>query len=136
MIRAVNPPQAVIPGISHGVVVESGRILFLSGHVPFGPEGVVGGNELTSQLEQAFVNLRATLAAAGATFANVARLTLYVRDYTPSLLPHIREVRDRWINPGCPPASALIGVASLFHPDVLVEVDAIAVLPPENAHPG
>lgn len=59
----------------------------------------------------------------------VARLTIYVRNYDPASLLLIRATRDLWINPERPPASALIGVASLFHPDVLVEVDAIAVLP-------
>ncbi|ENO84589.1 RidA family protein [Thauera linaloolentis] len=46
------------------------------------------------------------------------------------MLPLIRGVRDRYIDVGRPPASALIGVDALFHPDVLVEVDAVAVLPP------
>lgn len=81
------------------------------------------------QLDQVFRNIAATLYAAGVGFESVARLTLYVRDFDASLLPQIREVRDRWINTACPPASALIGVASLFRPDVLVEVDAFAVVP-------
>jgi 2-iminobutanoate/2-iminopropanoate deaminase len=129
MLRAINPPGSSIPGISQAILVERGRLLMLSGHVPFDSDGNVVGTELPAQLDQVFSNLRATLQAASTDFSSVARLTIYVRDYESRMLPVIRSVRDRWINAECPPASALIGVASLFHPDVLVEVDAIAALP-------
>ncbi|MCB8835110.1 RidA family protein, partial [Escherichia coli] len=56
------------------------------------------------------------------------RLTYYIRDFDQAILPEIRGVRDRWVNTECPPASSLIGVAALFHPDVLIEVDAMAVI--------
>lgn len=111
------------------MVVESGRLMLLSGHVPMKNDGTVAGTQLQQQLTQVFENMEATLRAAGAGFEHVARLTLYVRDYQPDVLPVIRTVRDRFVDAQRPPASALIGVASLFHPDVLVEVDAVAVLP-------
>lgn len=129
MLRQINPPGPSIPGISQAVLVESGRPLFLSGHVPFDATGVVPSNDVGVQLEQVFQNLNATLEAAGVGFEAVARLTIYVCDLNPSLLATIRDVRDRWINVERPPASVLIGVASLFRPDVLVEVDAFAVVP-------
>ncbi|AZV93925.1 hypothetical protein CBF45_09480 [Bordetella sp. J329] len=74
---------------------------------------------------------RATLAAAGASSRNLARITIYVCDFQADQLPAIRRARDRFIDPEHPPASALIGVAELFHPDVQVEVDAVAILPPD-----
>ncbi|WP_175774127.1 RidA family protein [Burkholderia anthina] len=129
MLRAINPAGATIPGISQAIRVESGQPLYLSGHVPFDAHGAVVGTDHATQLDQVFRNIAATLDAAGVGFESVARLTLYVRDFDASLLPQIREVRDRWINTACPPASALVGVASLFRPDVLVEVDAFAVVP-------
>ena len=129
MLRPINPPGPTIPGISQAMLIEGGRPLLLSGHVPFDATGNVFGSDLASQLDQVFRNIGATLQAAGVGFDAIARLTIYVRDYEPTLLPTIRTVRDRWINSECPPASALIGVASLFHPDVLVEVDAFAVVP-------
>jgi 2-iminobutanoate/2-iminopropanoate deaminase len=128
-LRAVNPPGPAIPGISQGMIVESGSLMFLSGHTPMKDDGAFAGPGLKSQLEQVFANLEQTLKAAGAGFADVARLTIYVRDYTPEHLPVIREVRDRYVDAARPPASALIGVAALFHPDVLVEIDAIAARP-------
>jgi len=128
-LQAINPPNASIPGISQGVIVNGGRFLFLSGHVPLKNDGAIAGPGLEAQLEQVFENLRATLAVAGADFRSVVRLTIYVRDYRSEQLATIRAVRDRFTDKARPPASALIGVANLFHPDVLVEIDAIAALP-------
>ena len=125
----INPPSANIPGISQGVIVDGGNLLLLSGHVPMRRDGSVVAANLEAQLEQVLENMKETLAAAGGDFRNVARLTIYVRNYQPDQLGVIRTVRDRYIDAACPPASALIGVASLFHPDVLVEIDAIAVVP-------
>ena len=130
MLRHVNPAGAAIPGISSAVVVESGRLVFLSGHVPMDANGAVLPPELERQLEQVFQNLGATLEAAGAAPRHLVRITIYVRDLKADQLPAIRRARDRFIDQQQPPASALIGVAELFHPDALVEVDAVAVLPP------
>jgi enamine deaminase RidA (YjgF/YER057c/UK114 family) len=127
-MRSVNPSGFSIPGISQAIIAEPGQLVFVSGQVPFGRDGQLVSNELQSQLQQVFENLTATLSAAGATFDQVVRLTIYVRDYDPSQLEVIRSVRDRFIQRACPPASALIGVAALFLPGVLVEIDAIAVL--------
>jgi 2-iminobutanoate/2-iminopropanoate deaminase len=129
-LHAVNPPGPSIPGLSQAMIVEGGRLMLLSGHVPIQADGTMAGPGLEAQLVQTFENLAATLAAAGAGFANVARLTIYVRDFSSDQLPTIRAVRDRFLDLDRPaPASALIGVAALFLPDVLVEVDAIAALP-------
>lgn len=128
MLKAVNPPGADIPGISQAMIVESGKLMYLSGHVPFGPGGALAA-DFEGQLDQIFANMKATLAEAGTDFSALARITFFVRDYDASTLDALRRVRDRWVNTANPPASALIGVTALFHPDVLVEVDAVAVLP-------
>lgn len=129
LMRAINPAGATIPNISQAMLVESGKLLFLSGHVPFNEDGTVVGPDLEDQLEQAFRNVATTLRAAGSDFANVARITIYVRDLDPAAdLPVIRAVRDRHIDVARPPASALIGVTALFDDKVRVEIDAIAVV--------
>jgi 2-iminobutanoate/2-iminopropanoate deaminase len=128
-LRAVNPPTSTLPGISQGVIAGDGRLLFLSGQVPIRADGTMVPPEFELQLEQVFRNLEETLRLAGATFKDVVRLTIYVRDYRPELLDVLRAVRNRFINPDCPPASTLVGVAALFHPNVLVEIDGIALLP-------
>lgn len=127
-MRAINPPGPQIPGISQAMLIPGGDLLILSGHIPLGPDGIVG-DDLTTQLEQIFEKMAATLREAGADFSNVARLTIYVRDYHQDMLPTIRAVRDRYVNLECPPASALIGVAALAFPEILVEVEAIAGVP-------
>lgn len=99
MLHAVNPPGANIPGISQGMIVEAGRLMFLSGHMPFSSDGAIAGPALEDQLRQVFANLDQTLKAAGTSFANVVRLTIYVRDYRPEQLPAIRAVRDLFVDP-------------------------------------
>ena len=111
-MRAINPPGPSIPGISQAMLVSGDSLLFLSGHLALGPEGIVG-DDLATQLDQVFKNLRATLQEAGAEFTNVARLTIYVRDYNVEMLPTIREIRDRHA--------------------VLIEVDAIAAIAKQTA---
>jgi enamine deaminase RidA (YjgF/YER057c/UK114 family) len=130
-LHAVNPPGAGIPGVSQAVVVNSGQLMFLSGHVPMDESGSIISGGVEPQLDRVFHNMQATLRQGGAGFKDVVRVTIYVRDYRPEMLPALRRVRDKYIEGGTPaPASALIGVAALFHPDVLVEADAVAVLPP------
>jgi enamine deaminase RidA (YjgF/YER057c/UK114 family) len=130
-LHAVNPPGAGIPGVSQAVVVNSGSLMFLSGHVPMDESGSIIPGGVEAQLDRVFHNMQATLRQGGAGFKDVVRVTIYVRDYRPEMLPALRRVRDKYIADGTPaPASALIGVAALFHPDVLVEADAVAVVPP------
>lgn len=127
-MKAINPEGTLIPGISQAMLAGSGKLLFLSGHVPFLKDGTIVGVGLGEQLHQVFLNISATLTAAGANFSHVARLTIYVRDYDSTELDTIRRIRDAFVQPERPPASALIGVAALFHPEVRVEVDAVAVV--------
>jgi len=128
MMRTIDPPDFSLPGISQGMLVPAGNLLFLSGHVALGPSGIVG-DTIEAQLEQIFKNLTVTLTEAGTDFNNVARLTIYVKDYDPDMLPSIREVRNKYINVESPPASTLIGVANLAFPELLIEVEAVARVP-------
>lgn len=127
-MRVVNPADLSIPNISQAILVESGRLLFLSGHVPLREDGTLAGPSLEDQLDQTFLNIKATLHAAGTDFSSVARMTIYVRGLAKPDLAVIRAVRDRHIDHRRPPASALIGVADLYDPDVRVEIDAVAVV--------
>ena len=129
MLTPVNPiGQSIPPGMSQAMLVNGGTLLFLSGHVPVGPAGIVA-TDVETQLVQTFENIAATLKAAGVDFSSVARLTTYIVDYHSGLLPLFRSVRDRYIDMRTPPASTLIGVAALAVPELLVEIEAIAVVP-------
>lgn len=117
-------------GYSHVVVTQPGRMVFIAGQVAMNKEGkIVGSGDLKAQVEQALVNLKTALAAAGADFTHVVKMNWYVKNFNSSQLPVIREVRNRYINSKTPPASTLAGVTELFLPEALVEVEAIAVLP-------
>jgi enamine deaminase RidA (YjgF/YER057c/UK114 family) len=88
---------------------------------------LVGRGDLRAQLAQAFQNLGAALTAAGAKPQDVVKMNYYVVNYSPSLLPLIREERNRFFTSGNPPVSTLVGVSSLYQEGVLVEMEAVAV---------
>lgn len=118
-----------IPGISQAVVVEHGRLAYLSGQVPLTENGDIP-KDFETQLAQTFTNLGTALNDLGATTADLVRITIYVVDLTSEKLPAIRAARDRFLGDAATPrASALLGAAALFHPDAHVEIDAIVSLP-------
>ena len=121
-----NPPGQAIPGISAAVIAPASKLVFLTGYTPLDNTGRVVKGGFAAQVRQVFESLRSTLEAAGSDFDQVLRLTIYVTDLGPDELAVVRETRDRFINPSKAPASALIGVAALFHEDVRIEVDAVA----------
>ena len=79
-------------------------------------------------MERVFANLKIALAAAGATFHDVVKITYFVVDLKPEHVPHIREVRRKYLNMEHPPASSLVGVAALVVPDWLIEIELVAVV--------
>ncbi len=87
---------------------------------------------LAGQVEQAYRNVATALAGVGGSFADVAKLTVYVVDWTPDRMAGIGEGIARAaaaIGADLVKPVTLIGVAALAEPDLLVEVEAVAVLP-------
>ena len=129
VVRFLNPalmPQSV--GYTQVVEVTGSKMLYLSGQIAIDTSGqIVGVGDLHAQTQQVFENLRAGLAAAGATFEHVVKLHLYLLDITQ--IQVVRDVRDRYINTQFPPASTAVEVRRLFRDDLLIEIDAIAALP-------
>ena len=117
-------------GFSHVVVAPAGKTIYVSGQVSVNPKGeIVGKGDLRAQTEHTFENLKSALAAAGATFADVVKVTYYVVGLTPDALTAVREVRKKHLSAENPPASTLVGVAALAVPDWLIEIEVIAVVP-------
>ena len=113
------------PGFSHAV--QAGGLLFVSGQVALDSDGnVVGAGDMAEQTRQVFRNLTAVLAAAGASLADVVKLTYFVCDL--SAVPEIRAARNEFLGPVDPPASTLVGVTGLVLPDLLIEVEAVAIV--------
>jgi enamine deaminase RidA (YjgF/YER057c/UK114 family) len=129
-------PEGLAPGAgyTHVVVTHPGKLIFISGQVARDKQGnLVGKGDLHAQAVQVFENLKTALASAGADFKDVVKITWYVRDYKPESLATLREVREKYVNKDAPPASTLIGVASLAQPDYLLEVEAVAAIPDKPA---
>ena len=113
--------------ISHFTdAVRAGNLLFVSGFVPVDGEGrLVGGDDVVAQVRQVFANLGAVLAAAGATFADVVKVTVYLTDIADRA--RINPVRQE-IFGGTRPASTLVEVSALVVPGAKVEIDAVALV--------
>jgi enamine deaminase RidA (YjgF/YER057c/UK114 family) len=126
----INPKGLAAPhGYTLVVATKPEKMVFISGQVAMDAEGrLVGKDDLGAQAKQVFENLKTALAAAGATFDDVVKITWYVKGYTPKDLGILRAVREGYVNRDKPPASTLVGVTSLFQEDYLLEVDAVAVV--------
>lgn len=111
--------------------VRVGNTLYLAGQVAIDREGrVVGEGDIVAQSRQCFENMREVLAEAGATFRDVVRLTTY---FTADL-SDIAATRAYWsvrkeYFGDHRPASTGLQVKGLIYPSLLLEVDAIAVIP-------
>ena len=102
--------------------------MWTSGQIAMEANGdVVGVGDWESQARAVFRNLTTALEAGGAGWRDVVKLTFYVVDVSP--LATIRAVRDEFVDLDRPPTSTLVGVAGLAHPDLLLEVEAVAWLP-------
>jgi reactive intermediate/imine deaminase len=133
--REIHVPGQAEP-ISHYVhaVLADGQLLFVSGVVPVDSQGrLVGGGDVVAQARAVFDNLGAVLAAAGATFADVAKVTIFLTDVDDR--PRINPVRQEVFG-AARPASTLVEVSRLAVEGARLEVEAIAVLAPRPQEPG
>lgn len=124
----IAAPEGVAPGVGYThVVLGTGRFVAISGQVALDEHGqVVGAGDAAAQARQVFANLQRCLAAAGATFDDVVKFTFYLTDIR--YLPAVREARDAYVDAARPPASTAVQVTSLVRPELLLEIDAFAVI--------
>jgi reactive intermediate/imine deaminase len=127
-LRFIDPPTLPKPvGYTQVVEAAGARTVYVSGQVALDASGsVVGQGDVRAQAQQVFANLQAALAAAGASFDDVVKLSVFVLDIAQ--LPAVREVRDQYVNRAHPPASTAVEVRRLARDEFLIEVEAIAVL--------
>jgi enamine deaminase RidA (YjgF/YER057c/UK114 family) len=126
----LNPMGAFgSPAFSQVATVRGGKTIYVSGQVALDEKGeLVGRGDLRAQTRKVFENLKLALAAAGAGFESVVKMSYYIVGYRPEHLAPIREVRSEYLSRTHPPASTLVGVEALFQDGVLIEVEAIAVV--------
>ena len=109
---------------SLGVRVE-GKLLFTAGMTARDPDGrLVGVGDMRRQVEQCFENIGDVLRAAGARWEQLVKVTMYVTDFDS--FETTRDIRARYLR-GRPAATA-VGVNRLIHPDMLIEIEAVALL--------
>ena len=127
-LRHIPAPEGVAPGRGYTqVVTGSGRVVAISGQVALDASGkVVGAGDPAAQARQVFENLRLCLAAAGASFGDVIKLTYFVTDVAD--MPAIRTVRDELLGTDRLPASTAVQVAALVSPEFLLEIEALALI--------
>jgi 2-iminobutanoate/2-iminopropanoate deaminase len=118
------------PGYSQKAIVDLGnsKMIIIAGQIPFDSSGnLIGKDDLGRQTEQVFQNIKKLLAQDGATMSDLVKIGIFLTDMTQ--LPAFRQVRNKFINLEYPPASTLVQVNKLFREDVLVEVEATAIVP-------
>lgn len=114
-------------GYSHVAKVKQGLPIYISGQIALDKDGqLVGAGDFRAQAVQVFENLKAALESAGATFDDVVKLTFFYKDI--SQIGIVREVRNNYINTSNPPASTAVEISGLAFKDLLLEVEAIAVI--------
>ncbi|WPO70298.1 RidA family protein [Streptomyces sp. KN37] len=124
----ISAPEGVAPATAYThVVMGTGRLVAISGQLALDEGGdLVGEGDAAAQARQVFENLRRCLAAAGATFDDVVKLTYFVTDMAH--MPAVRAARDTFLDPERLPAASAVQVASLVDPAFLMEIEAFAVV--------
>jgi enamine deaminase RidA (YjgF/YER057c/UK114 family) len=117
------------PAFSQVVIASGTRSIFTAGQVSIDERGaLVGAGDLAAQTAQAMRNVGLALAAAGASYADIAKITTYVVNYKPEHRTVIGRARAPFFANGTAPASTLVGVTALAVPEWLVEIEAVAVV--------
>jgi len=130
--HTIVPEGMVQPIAPYSWATRAGNLIFVSGQAALAPDGsIVGPGDIRKQTEQTLENIRITLEAAGATFDDVVRTTVWITDIAE--YAGMNEVYARYFPEG-PPARATL-VSGLVKEGLLVEIDAIAALEPDPAQP-
>jgi 2-iminobutanoate/2-iminopropanoate deaminase len=111
---------------SQAIKVRGNNILFVSGQTPLDAQGIlIGKGDPIAQSRQVMDNLKLTLEAAGGTLDDIVKTTVYVTDL--KYFKAVSDIRREYFGDKYP-ASTLLVVSKLYREDILVEIDAIAVL--------
>ena len=127
IIRTDRAPAPVGP--YNQAIAITGELLFVAGQIPLDPQTgeIVGGGDITSQTQQVMANLGAILEAAGTTWENVVKTTVFLSDLQN--FTAMNQVYAQYFLPETAPARACVEVSRLPK-DVLVEIECIAAVPP------
>src|SRR3989442_2641918 len=140
MPRAVTPKALGTPlGMySHGMVAPGGEIVVVAGKVGMAPKGQALQGDVVAQTKQALANVRAVVEAAGCTMRDVVRFQTFLTrpDDIPGFMKARSEAFPGYFPDGVFPPNTLVVVSRLVRPELLVEIEAMAVRPPRPARGG
>jgi enamine deaminase RidA (YjgF/YER057c/UK114 family) len=129
-IKLLNPPGLFQPStFSQLATVADGKLVLISGQTARDAQSnLVGKGDLRAQTVQVFENIKVALQSVGADFDHVAKLTTFVVNLKPADRTMIAEVIASYFPPGRRPAHTLVGINALAVEDLLIEIEAIAVV--------
>jgi enamine deaminase RidA (YjgF/YER057c/UK114 family) len=130
-VRYINPDSLIKnPAFTNVVVVEGNlKTVYIGGQDAINASGeIVGKGDIVAQTEQTLANLRVALAAGGAEPEHIIKWNIYVVEGQP-LQAGFDAFQNAWPEVPNPPAITVVFVSALAHPDFLVEIDAVAVVP-------
>ena len=116
--------------IAHAIVTRGGNTLRMSGYPAIGPDGIIGKDDMRVQTLQALEYVKRTVEEAGATWDDIVHMTFFFTDrekWHREAIPARVEFFGKHSKDGELPCITAIGVASLMHPDMLIEIEATAV---------
>ena len=116
-------------GFTHVSIATGDRFIHMAGQVGTDENGKVVEGGLAAQTERAMTNVGLALEAAGASEQDLVKLTAYIVDWDPSMFPEFGSgmLAAREKRPGPPVPATVIGVKSLFEPEMLIEIEGVAV---------
>ena len=125
--QIINPPNMAKPTGYSYAVKKTGSPVFISGQVALDAQGkLVGEDNAEAQVEQVFQNLRTVVEAAGGTMDDVVKLNIYVTD--AKYRPPVAAARQRHFKENQYPASTYVVITALAVPQLLVEIEAVAII--------
>lgn len=127
MAKTRIQPKDVYVATTYSHAIKKGNLIFISGQVSKDVENrIVGRGDITAQAEQVFQNPKSVTEASGATLKDIVKLTIFTTNVA-FYRPAITDIRDRYFKEE-PPATTFVVVTSLSDPNLLLEVEAIAML--------
>ncbi|ULQ57102.1 RidA family protein [Flavihumibacter rivuli] len=131
LVKFYNPSSVSKPtGYSHTAEIDLGncKMVMISGQIALDNKGnLIGKGNLAEQTEQVFKNLKNIVQESGGTMDDIVRIGIYMIDV--SQVQTMREIRSRFFNQQNPPTSTLVQVSKLVRDDLLIEIEATAIIP-------
>jgi len=137
MSKTVTPKAfgAPLGMYSHGMIAPGGEIVVVAGQVGMGQGGQVAGGDVVAQTKQALHNVRAVVEAAGCTMRDIVRFQTFLTHAgdIDGFMKARAEVFPRYFPDGAYPPNTLLIVSRLVKPELLIEIEAMAVKPAKAA---